>query len=310
MDENIVYFVLLIIIIVVIIIISIIVFKPTDTNFFGETITCTCIGNKGRLGNQLFQLAAVMGIANENDLEPVLSKDIFNTQLGQIMDLSKLNTNRYTHPALKIIINEDKHSVYSKTPLEKNMYTYDIDGYYQSYLYFKDIEDKIHDTFKIKQQLLDNIISKYPSCKFKNSIGVHVRRGDYISEENLKTYTQCNSEYYYTAVNKIIDKLKNESYTIIICSDDINWCKQNLNINNAIYSNNISWDEDFTLLSQCQHQIMANSTFSWWSAYLKPVNMIHHIVAPTPWFQVDGQFGHMNSPEIYYPTWDIIKVHN
>lgn len=310
MDENIIYLVLLIILIIVIIVISISIFKPTETNNLGEKITSTCIGNKGRLGNQLFQLAAVMGIAEENDFEPVLSKAVFNTQLGQIMDLSKLNTNHHTHPSSRIIVNERKHSVYSKTPLVKNEYIYDIDGYYQSYLYFKDIEDKIHDTFKIKQELVDRIVNRYPSCKFKNSIGIHIRRGDYISEENLKTYTQCNSEYYYTALQKIKDKLKNEKYSIIICSDDINWCKQNLNIKEAIYSNNTSWDEDFTLLSQCQHQIMANSTFSWWSAYLKPVNMIHHIVAPTPWFKVDGQFGHMNSPEIYYPGWDVIKVNN
>lgn len=309
MDENIVYFVLLIIIIVAIII-SIIIFRPTQNNITGEKVTCTCIGNKGRLGNQLFQLAAVMGISNENNFEPILYKDIFNTQLGQILDLSKFNTNHYTHPALRITIKEGKYSVYSKTPLEKNMYTYDIDGYYQSYLYFKDIEDKIHDTFKIKRELIDKIIKRYPSCKFQNSIGIHIRRGDYVSQENLKTYTQCNAEYYYTALQKITDKLKNEKYNIIICSDDINWCKQNLNIKDSIYSNNLSWDEDFTLLSQCQHQIIANSTFSWWAAYLKDRSMIHHIVAPTPWFKADGQFGHMNSPEIYYPTWDVIKVNN
>lgn len=309
MNENIIYFVLLIIIIIVIIVLSVVFFKPTEVKSMGETITSTCIGNKGRLGNQFFQLAAVMGIAYENNLKPILHKSILNTQLGQIIDLSSMTTDHYIHPSLRTMINEGKHSVYAKTPLKKDKnIIYDIDGYYQSYLYFNDIEDEIHEKFKIRQDLVDKMINKYPSCKFKNSIGIHIRRGDYINPQNLKDYTQCDIKYYHDALQKIISKLKNEEYSIVVCSEDINWCKQNLKIKNAVYSNNTSWDEDFTLLNQCQHQIMANSTFSWWAAYLKPRNMKHHIVAPTPWFKVDGQFCHMNSPEIYYPTWDVIEV--
>jgi len=315
MDEWLIYVIMLIIIIIIIIIITILTFQPTITSTAsivssGSALTCTCIGDKGRLGNQLFQLAAVIGISTRNDVDIIFSNNILDTQLGQLLDLSEFNTNTSTPQYLTKKIHEKREFYYSDIIIPKNKYTYDIDGYFQSYLYFADVDEKIHESFKIKQSLIDKMIKKYPACKFKNSIAIHVRRGDYINAENLKTYTQCNIEYYNTAFETILKKLKNESYSVIICSEDINWCKTHLNIKNAIYSNNTSWDEDFTLLSLCQHQIMANSTFSWWSAYLKPLDEIHHVVAPTPWFKVNGQFKHMNNTEIYHPNWSVIQVHD
>ena len=310
MDEWVIYLIVLIIIVVIIIIIIILDPNKVRTTSFDSTLTCTCIGNKGRLGNQLFQLAAVMGIANRNNINIAFPKSILNTQLGQLLDLSDFKIDNVIPSYLIKKINEDREFYYSNIIIPKNKYSYDIDGYFQSYLYFADIDEKIHNSFKIKQSLIDKMVKKYPSCKFKNSIAIHVRRGDYINEENLKTYTQCNVEYYNNAFETILKKLKNDPYSVIICSEDINWCKTHLKVKNAVYSNNVSWDEDFTLLSLCQHQIMANSTFSWWSAYLKPLGIEHHIVAPTPWFKVDGQFKHMNSTEIYHPNWSVIQVYD
>ena len=186
----------------------------TPTTITSTTITSTTIGQNGHLGNQLFQLAAIIGIAHDNDIKPILSDTVLNSQLGQLLDLSQLDIKSIDHT---IKINETQQGAYERIVIPKDGRIYDIYGYFQSYLYFVNIKNKIHDLFKIKQELIDDVISKFPICTLENSIGIHVRRGDYINEENIQIYTQCTIAYYITALAQILSKIrKPQSYHIII----------------------------------------------------------------------------------------------
>lgn len=307
------------ILIIIILIILIIIFTAmnnqqpiTDTN--DTSVTSVMIGNSDNLGDQLFQLSAVIGVADSNNVSVVLHENVLDTYLAQLIDLSKLNIKPISSA---IPIDEPTPGIYENIIIPKDGHIHNINGNFQSYLYFAGVRNKIHDMFKIRQEIIDNTIAKFPSCIMPNSIGIHV-------EHDNTTTTRCTIEYYRVALEKILTKIPPyDSYSIIICSNDIEWCKNNFAKQNnfthkyIIYAENSSWQEDFTLLTLCQHQIMSNTSFSWWSAYLKSLGSIHHIIAPYPWCKSSKSdksdkssklSDPINTNEIYYPTWDIIDI--
>ncbi len=114
--------------------------------------------------------------------------------------------------------------------------------------------------------------------KSSNSVGVHIRRGDYVALGKIA----CPIEYYEYSINEIAGKVKDAVFFIF--SDDINWVKQNLNTDKQVVfvDNNNDTVDDFTLFSSCSHFILSNSTFSWWGAFLgKETNKI--VLAPICW---------------------------
>lgn len=160
-----------------------------------------------------------------------------------------------------------------------------ISGYWQSEKYFKDVEIDLRKIFTFKNPL--NTINNNYSNKIinSNSVCVHVRRGDYVS--NLKTLNYhgiCDLKYYKTAIDLISKKIENPKFYIF--SDDIEYAKcffsqfENCEIVNINCEKN-SYN-DMHLMSLCKHHIIANSTFSWWGAWLaKSNNQI--VVAPKNW---------------------------
>lgn len=168
-----------------------------------------------------------------------------------------------------------------------------IAGYFNSYKYFENIQDEIRKVFTFPEMLetdkknfevLNNI-------RDSQSVSIHVRRGDYIGS-NLDV---CDLVYYERAVAKILEILMTrdidkENIKFFVFSDDINWCKSNfvfLNVYNTIY---IDWNKaensykDMQLMSECKHNIIPNSTFSWWGAWLNK-NTEKIIVVPKYWFK-------------------------
>lgn len=136
-----------------------------------------------------------------------------------------------------------------------------VEGYFQSHHYFEDIKDIIREevTFKFFEDIKLNILQK--DIEVYDSVSVHFRRIDY--EEKL------DLQYYKNAVSLISHKSRNIKYYIF--SDDIMWCKKNLDfIENKVFINDLGNNEivDLYLMSKCKNHIIANSTFSWWGAYL------------------------------------------
>lgn len=163
-------------------------------------------------------------------------------------------------------------------------------GYWQSPKYFNHNKKKIIQMFtNYKKEILEDLY-KYFIFK-KKTISIHVRRADYLKLQHA--HVVQTETYYENSINKIceilnIDKLNND-YTFVIFSDDITWCKeskifQKLKNKHFMVTNCALYD--LYLMSMCDHNIIANSTFSWWGAYLNE-NENKKVVAPKNWFNIN-----------------------
>lgn len=158
-----------------------------------------------------------------------------------------------------------------------------INGYFQSEKYFLDIKDILYKQFSLKNNT-NNLVKEYENeiLKSKSSCSLHVRRGDFTNAQNINIHGVCTKQYYQNAMKLI----NNNDVCYFVFSDDISWVKQNLNIKNAIYvsDQNINACDDMYLMSKCEHNIIANSSFSWWGAWLNQ-NKNKLVIAPKVWFK-------------------------
>ena len=159
-----------------------------------------------------------------------------------------------------------------------------VKGYFQTEKYFNEIRNTLLSEFVINQKTslkTDEIAEQIKSLK--NSCSLHIRRGDYISNKNTNSvHGTCDLEYYKRAID--IMNSKHSKISFFIFSDDISWTKENLKIENAFYVDlKTIPHEDMYLMSLCNHNITANSSFSWWGAWLNK-NETKTIIAPKKWF--------------------------
>ncbi len=159
-------------------------------------------------------------------------------------------------------------------------------GYWQTEKYFLPIQDVMRKDFEFKKQLEGGnktLADKITSC---NSVSVHVRRGDYVNNPETSVFHGiCSPEYYYTGLKLIKSKIDNVH--LFIFSDDMDWVKTNMKFDvPATYVDSNPGDDsymDMQLMSLCKHNIIANSSFSWWGAWLNS-NLDKMVVAPAKWF--------------------------
>lgn len=166
---------------------------------------------------------------------------------------------------------------------EKNVY---LDGYWQSEKYFLQYENKIRDDFQFKLSLNGENQNYAGQIKNCNSVSVHIRRGDYVTNPTINsTHGICTLTYYQNAITLLNNKFQNLNFFFF--SDDIEWAKQNFNSleNSYFISHNKNENSfyDLQLMSLCNHFIIANSSFSWWGAWLgKYSDKV--VIAPAKWF--------------------------
>lgn len=178
-------------------------------------------------------------------------------------------------------------------------------GYWQTEKYFKGIEDIIKKNFTFSLAQLSNRTKKCAiDIKKSNSVSIHIRRGDYLEPQFNHLYGNiCTTEYYETAISIIKEKYNNENIHFYIFSDDIDWVKSNLHID--FPSTFIDWNtqkdswQDMFLMSQCKHNIIANSSFSWWGAWLNN-NPQKIVICPSRFMNIG------NHPDIIPENW--IKI--
>lgn len=216
--------------------------------------------------------------ASENDIKKVLGWQRF-----PIIQKVLHNTSLVKFRSEKLII--EPHFQYW-SGIEKVPQDIYLIGYWQSEKYFHDVRDQIRKDFtfrlplnEVNKQISEQILS---TC----SVGLHIRRGDYVN--NLKAgeiHGVCSIEYYQEAVNYVAKRTNNPNFFIF--SDDISWARENLKIKYRCHyvDNNTGVESynDMHLMSMCQHNIIANSSFSWWGAWLS-LNPKKIIIAPKKWF--------------------------
>jgi len=260
---------------------------------------------KGGLGNQMFQYATGLAIAQKNNTE--IKLDItayenikFTSETPRDFELSDFNIssplasieevkkNKYPFGIisksfifLKKRILKIRYLDYHPSYINKKNIKY-IEGYFQSEKNFMEVEDKIHKEFTLKTEsaLFLNYKEKILNS---NSTSIHIRRGDYVINTRTHSYHgTCSLNYYKDAVLYIKERV--QSSTFYIFSDDIEWVKENLKIENATYvsSPETRNSEELILMSLCNNNIIANSSFSWWGAWLNQ-NPDKIVVAPKKW---------------------------
>ena len=285
---------------------------------------------QGGLGNQLFQFALALSLKAINHEQKIaIDKTVYKTNNKKITDRENLihafNIEDFSEATLKdferknaffkmidylfnknncTIINESsKTLIPSVLNCEPNTY---LNGYWQSYKYFEKITSEIKKQFSLKNTLTTNSLKQKEIILAKPlSIGVHIRRGDYISKY-ANIYAHLSLDYYYKGINHIKKKLNKENVSVFVFSDEIEWCKQNFKSTDDVFfiddkANKPDY-EDLFLMSYCGHNIIANSSYSWWAAWINS-NADKIIVAPNNWYRVqEPQF----NERIYPPTWTVL----
>lgn len=259
------------------------------------------LGNLGRLGNQMFQYASLRGIAENRGFDfcippeysfgvndPNVKKS--DTTIHTSFDLKKYNQSISNNQ----IIQESGFS------FDENLFNscednIDLYGYYQSEKYFKHIKEDIKKDFSFNSEIVTACKKFINEIINDEVISLHIRRGDYL---NLQDFHPTHSIEYY---EKALDKLPN--VPVIIFSDDIEWAtKQHLFDGHRFYiSESNTTDFDMCLMTMCDYHIIANSSFSWWGAWLSPSKKV---IAPKNWF--GPSLSQHDTSDLYCNGWEII----
>ncbi|MDP1766805.1 MAG: alpha-1,2-fucosyltransferase [Methylotenera sp.] len=167
--------------------------------------------------------------------------------------------------------------------LKDNVY---LEGYWQSERYFHEFSNKIREDFTFKLPFSKQNTEIADRIGKVNALSLHVRRGDYANNsKTLATHGLCSLDYYRAAIQLIIKQVENPHFFVF--SDDIAWVKNNLKIDfpHLFIDHNLGAESynDMRLMSLCKHNIIANSSFSWWAAWLN-TNPQKIVIAPQDWF--------------------------
>lgn len=162
-------------------------------------------------------------------------------------------------------------------------------GYWQSERYFAKAAQQIRADFTFQQHLGNRNIELSKQMGSMNAVSLHVRRGDYVyNSKTTATHGLCSLEYYQEAIHHISKQVQQPHFFVF--SDDISWVKNNLKLDHPHQFVEHNYGEesynDMRLMSLCRHHIIANSSFSWWGAWLNPKED-KIVVAPKQWFAND-----------------------
>jgi hypothetical protein len=262
----------------------------------------------GGLGNQMFQYAASRAVADrlnvplkldlswfENSSDRNFALTPFNINAELIKECK--NTNAYLFKVFRVITKRFKFFAKFNSNFTEASYNFDpkilkltspviLNGYFQSEKYFELIKPKIIDEFSFVTLAKGETLKILKDIQNTDSICVHVRRGDYVLNKETNAYHgTCSLDYYNKAVHVSADGLANPH--CFIFSDDHRWVHENLKLD-VPYTvvdihNSDEAHEDLRLMSECKRFVIANSSLSWWGAWLCS-NKNKKIIAPKKWF--------------------------
>lgn len=269
----------------------------------------------GGLGNQMFQFANGLAVAKRNNTTCKLDITSFRNYtlhnysldhfriLPEVASASELRRfhNQPIHSLLKKKISsvfarsssptvhgyvKEQHFNFIPEILDLKGSDFYLDGYWQSEKYFIDIADNIRYDFQVRDEPVDLNKDYVDKIKSSESVCVHIRRGDYVKNKQTQAVHGAPAlNYYYTALESIAKQTN--AINVFVFSDDPAWVKEHLHTQYpTTYVTHNGPDrnyEDLRLMSTCKHHVIANSTFSWWGAWLAQTNK-QIVVAPKKWF--------------------------
>lgn len=285
-------------------------------------ITFPQIGYMGRLGNQMFQFASTLGIANKLGFEakfPIencinyTESGPFDPSTGRCMPVKCDLLDAFEIDQKYFIPQRHLKNVclYSENDFGYNPQTENLSddtsiyGYLQTEKYFLECRDLIISQMSFKSpyktqasEYMENIRSKSKSLK---TVSIHVRRGDYLMFPDH--HPPCSKEYYDRAVNQIKKILGPGSKIIfLVFSDDPSWCRAEFTGEEYTVVDLGNSFSEMCLMTLCDHNIIANSSFSWWGAWLGE-NPDRVVIAPSKWF---GHLIQKDTSDVYCKNWKIV----
>ena len=290
----------------------------------------------GGLGNQMFQYAFACALSNKFGAEVlfdfsffedvkfhkdvtqrVFELDVFNLECKSITkeDLVKVKRPDFDSKLKRTLakrlpklfginyFREKNNFCFEKKLLDSPDYYY-YDGYFQNEEYFKHLRPELLKKFTLKVQPDEKNQKILKKIQTTNSISIHIRRGDYVDLKCAsKFHGVCSLGYYQSAVDYLSKRVVAPHFFVF--SDDIEWVMENLEIEHPSVFVDFNSDKgwlDFNLMKNCKHNIIANSSFSWWSAWLNE-NKDKIIIAPNKWF---AECSGLDSKSILPENW--IKI--
>lgn len=245
----------------------------------------------GRLGNNMFQIAATLAVANKSGDDVVFPHTTYAGHRGiRPVDLSIFG---YSFPRGELpqenVKHEEKEDSYFPIPSLKNL---TLCGFYQSYQYFDDIRAELINKYFVPNDAIKKRLDEFQILP--NAVGVSVRRGDYLMLQ--QNHCVLGDDYYTSA----LDTYCQDGDQLFVFSDDFVWCKEKFG-DSAVYVNEDIGVQLF-LMTRMKHLVLSNSTFAWWGAYLNTKG--GNIVMPDPWYgpNYDGR-----GTGLRYPSWNISK---
>lgn len=251
----------------------------------------------GGLGNQTFQIAHALSQGWKHNRE-VVFPSISYTTYGRPVQTYINNFFK----KLKFVddvkgftrVHEGSWAYSEVNPLEGNTI---FEGYFQSSKNFFGFHNRLKNTFSPPPDFINTIFNKYPQLKEKNTLSLHVRRGDYVGLSNFSP--TISKSYIYKALETI------GYYShVFVFTDDKEWFIKNIKIKNSIIIEDEEDYEQIWMMSLCSNHIISNSTFSWWGSFLNP-NLNKIIIAPSVWFGISGPSVYN---DIYEPYWTLLNV--
>jgi hypothetical protein len=265
----------------------------------------------GGLGNQLFQYAAARSLAIQLGKDLLLDISAFefyslhngfelfrifhiDKKVADFSDIHRVLGWQAFSPVRNLLLSSKFSYLRNKQFVVEPHFQYWEDykrithdvylsGYWQSENYFFDVAAQIREDFTFRLPMQNDIAELAVQISNVNSVSLHVRRGDYI--KNTATYALCSIDFYKAAIQYIAERVEHPHFYIF--SDDIAWVKNNLKMDFSHhyvdFNHGSESYNDMRLMSLCQHNIVANSSFSWWGAWLNS-NSEKIVVAPRYWF--------------------------
>jgi hypothetical protein len=244
----------------------------------------------GGLGNQMFQYAAGLGVATrlgtrliadaswffpapDPDRAYELSAFGIDPSIG-LADRLRLALRRKT-------VHREPHYEYDAA-VETLAGTVVLDGYWQHERYFAHCAAEVREAFHFRQALPAGHATLLAEIRAEESASLHVRRGDYTAPKRQRRFGLLPLSYYEAAMALVRERAPGVRFTVF--SDDLDWCREHLDGERLRFCPEGSGAADMQLMAACKHNVVANSSFSWWGAWLN-ANAGKTVVAPRQWFQ-------------------------
>lgn len=235
----------------------------------------------GRLGNQMFQVAAALSLAEDTGAMAIFP-DFLNKNVDDrgrnLKSFFKFLNVEQPYVRMRYAFHEDPHFHYAPIEYHPNMV---ISGYFQSEKYFKHNKEKICSLFSPSAETVTYLTNKYSKViNHPNTVAIHLRAYKLEDHKIEQCFPFLNSDYYIKAADQFP-----ENSLFVIFSDKINWAKKEMKnfTRPHIFIENETQYNDLYLMSFCKNQIISPSSFSWWAAYLNK-NPDKIVIAPDPWF--------------------------